>query len=196
MKKTILGSHNSWSFLPPKHWWQKPFGFMAKCQDLNIQQQYEAGVRCFDLRIRFNEGDTSPIVCHGKIEYDISPEELYSNLRWLNGKKNVYIRVIHEARTNSQYSAYSKTFFRMFCDDVTTKLKNIKFWCGRSLYNWKNPDYEFKYSPSCKEKYSSVCAPKWIDDWIPRFYAKYHNPFNLRKEYDEDILLIDFVNYK
>ena len=37
----ILGSHNSWSYLPPKHWWMWPFHFMAKCQRVDIREQYE-----------------------------------------------------------------------------------------------------------------------------------------------------------
>ena len=37
----IIGSHNSWSYLPPKHWWMRPFAFMARCQSCDIQAQYE-----------------------------------------------------------------------------------------------------------------------------------------------------------
>jgi len=47
----ILGSHNSWSYLPPKKWYMKPFRFTAQCQDWDIKTQYEHGVRCFDLRL-------------------------------------------------------------------------------------------------------------------------------------------------
>ena len=52
----ILGSHNSWSYLPPKHWWMWPIHFMAKCQRVDIREQYEKyGVRCFDLRVRWKK---------------------------------------------------------------------------------------------------------------------------------------------
>ena len=52
----ILGSHNSWSYLPPKHWWMWSFHFMAKCQRVDIREQYEKyGVRCFDLRVRWKK---------------------------------------------------------------------------------------------------------------------------------------------
>ena len=72
----ILGSHNSWSYLPVRKWWMKPLTFAAKCQDLNIKDQYNIyNVRCFDLRIRFDEND-GLIVAHGIIEYDINIIEL------------------------------------------------------------------------------------------------------------------------
>ena len=69
----IVGSHNSWSYLPSKKWWMAPFKFMAKCQDLNIIEQYEIGVRCFDLRVRFNKKGEF-ILGHGFMQYDIIPE--------------------------------------------------------------------------------------------------------------------------
>lgn len=28
----ILGSHNSWSYLPVRKWWMRPIAFMARCQ--------------------------------------------------------------------------------------------------------------------------------------------------------------------
>ena len=52
----ILGSHNSWSYLPVKQWYFTPFAFTARCQSIDIRTQYEKyGVRCFDLRVRFDK---------------------------------------------------------------------------------------------------------------------------------------------
>ena len=52
----ILGSHNSWSYLTPRKWWMKLFRFVAQCQDYDIKTQYEQfGVRCFDLRLKFDD---------------------------------------------------------------------------------------------------------------------------------------------
>ncbi len=84
----ILGSHNSWSFLPPKHWWQRPFRFMAKCQRKTIQEQYDLGVRCFDLRIRYIKWKLQ--VAHGWMVYDITKKQLVDDWQFLNDKGDCY----------------------------------------------------------------------------------------------------------
>lgn len=190
----IIGSHNSWTFLTPKKWWMKLISFTAKCQDLNISSQYNLGVRCFDLRIRFNN-DYSLIVAHGIIEYNITREDILSYLEVLNSRKDIIVRVIHEVRTKRSYSPLRIKQFREFCSYLENNYKNIKFCGGRNLYDW-SCDYKFKYIPSIKEIHSSVCSPLWIDDWYPRFFAKRNNKNIVKSEIKENILLIDFVNYK
>lgn len=190
----IVGSHNSWSYLPSKKWWMAPFKFIAKCQDLNIIEQYEIRVRCFDLRVRFNKKGEF-ILGHGFMQYDISIDELLEDLKWLNSKEDtVYIRILHEVRNKHQYTTSSIAKFKYLCTELVTAYPNLIFWCGRNLYNWE-VDYEFTNNPSCEEKYSSVCAPKLIDDWYPRWFAKKNNTDILYKGTNKDILLIDFVNY-
>lgn len=188
----ILGSHNSWSYLPPAKWWMKPFRFTAQCQDLDIKSQYKEGVRCFDLRIRFNLGTL--VVAHGAMEYKITREQLKADLEWLNSKGNVYVRILHEVRNKKQYTTLSLKKFRLFCGFLENTYTHLKFWCGRNLYTWE-VDYKFKIEPSCEEKYSSVCPPKILDDWYPRLYAKKKNKEILKQGTDKDILLIDFINY-
>ena len=185
----ILGSHNSWSFRKPKKWWQRPFAFIGRCQRKNIRQQYEAGVRCFDLRIR-PEYDAHA-VAHGIFEY-CELFDVLGDLAFLN-EKQAYVRVIHEARKEKEYNDISINLFRLDCMDLERYFPEIKFWCGRNLFNW-DVDYKFKYNPSCEENYSSVRKPRVIDDWWPWLYAKTHNRKILKKGTDKDILLIDFVD--
>lgn len=189
----IVGSHNSWSYLPPKHWWMWPFHFMAKCQRVDIREQYEKyGVRCFDLRIRWKKWKMQ--VAHGIVEYDISEKQLKDNLAFLNDKGDCFVRIIHEARTKKQYDK-SVEFFKSFCYVSVSDYHNIKFWCGRNLYDW-TCDYNFRYRPTCDEKYSSVCYPRIIDDWWPWLYAVIQNKGNLAKGTKDDILLIDFIDIR
>ena len=190
----IIGSHNSWSYLTPKKWWMKLLAFTAKCQNVDIKTQYEEyGVRCFDLRVRFNK-DEGLIVAHGIIEYDINWVDIMFWLNYLNEKGDCYVRVLHEVRSEKEYNVYSIEQFKSFCSDIVCEFNNIKFWCGRNLYNWEF-DYKFSEEPSCEENYSSVKAPKLIDDWYPLIYAKKHNKEIIQLGTDKDILLIDFVNY-
>jgi hypothetical protein len=189
----ILGSHNSWSYLPPRKSWMKPIAFTAKCQDVNIKTQYEKyNVRCFDLRVKFDKKG-NPIIAHGIIEYT-TYENIISDLTWLNNKRDVYIRVILEARNKKDYDI-GKKYFARFCGALEYCFYNIYFWCGRNLYNWEE-DYDFHFKPTYEERYSSVCKPKLIDDWYPKLYAKKNNKDNIKRGTDKQILLIDFVNIK
>lgn len=191
----VLGSHNSFSYSTPKKWWMRLFNFAAKCQEVNIKTQYEQyNVRCFDLRIKFDKSN-NPIIAHNKTVYDIKPYELFSILEWLNNKKDVSVRILHEVRTKSEYNVNSIYLFNKFCKKLLKTYQNINFWCGRNLYNW-NVDFEFLYQPSCKESYGSVTNPKWLNGLCPKRWAKKHNKEICLETCEEDILLMDFVNIK
>ena len=191
----ILGSHNSWTYLKPKKWWLHPFKFMSKCQSVDIKTQYEKyGVRCFDLRVRFKKTD-GLILAHGMMEYNYRWFDLAKDLQYINSKKDCYVRVLHEVRNEKEYTIFSKETFVDFCKHISSNFKNIKFWCGKNLYNWEY-DYNFGNEPSCEENYSSVKAPKFIDDWCPWLYAKLKNKKIIKNGSDKDILLIDFVNIR
>lgn len=189
----ILGSHNSWSYLPSKKWWLTPFKFMSKCQDVDIVTQYfKYGVRCFDLRIKFDKNN-NPIIAHGAMIYKYSENNLYEDLSFINSVGGI-VRILHEVRSKKEYTLTSRKHFINFVIKLQHTYPNIKFWCGRNLYNWEI-DYEFSYKPTCEEKYSSVCKPRLIDDWYPRLFAFRNNKKIKKVGTDKDILLIDFVNY-
>jgi len=171
----------------------RPLAFMARCQSVDIKRQYELGVRCFDLRVRFEYGQF--LVAHGIIEYDIDREALRKDLEWIDARKDCMVRVLHEVRTKKQYETTSKIFFESFCYVIQSDYRNIRFWNGRNLYN-EEKDYDFGWEPSNDGKYASVCPPWLVDDWWPWLYARLHNRRNLEKGTDKEVLLIDFVDIK
>lgn len=195
-KTAILGSHNSWSYLPPRKWWMKPFAFMARCQKANIRAQYERyGVRCFDLRIRFDALNRS-VIAHGVIEYGFTAGSgLYAELHRFNEAGDVMVRVLHEVRSKGPYTEEHVRLFRAFCESVAQRYPNIRFWCGRNLYNWEK-DYDFGEDPSCEERYASVSRPRMLDDWWPWLFARLRNRAVLQAGTDKDVLLMDFVNIR
>lgn len=187
----ILGSHNSWSFLPPKKWWQRLIAFTARCQRLTIREQYDFGVRCFDLRIRFIDGMAH--IVHNDFDYGLFSGYRH-DLKFLHDCGDVSVRVVHDVRTKKRYTQEDVKAFKGFCDALERTYPRIKFWFGRNLYDW-NVDYEFEYMPYCTEKYSSVCSPRLIDDWWPWLYAQRHNARIRQGTYRKDeILLIDYVD--
>ena len=187
----ILGSHNSWSYLPVRKWWMKPIRFMARCQRVDIRQQYELGVRCFDLRFRFNRHMDMEI-SHGPVVYDLTGFFAGQDLYFLDQKGDCYVRVIHEVRTEEQYTKTAVELFQAECEGIERRFKNIQFWCGRNLYNWEK-DYDFGDDPECEERYASVTSPKLLA-WWPWLYAMIKNKEIRKDRTDKKILLIDFVD--
>lgn len=61
-------THNSGTGESPKNFWAKYFSFCAKCQNKTIEEQYRAGVRLFDIRIR--KLGYLFYVCHGLAVYE------------------------------------------------------------------------------------------------------------------------------
>ena len=187
----ILGSHNSWSYLKPTKWWMRPFAFMAKCQDCDIKTQYEKyNVKLFDLRVRFDK-KCKVILCHGMAEY--SANNLLNDLKYLNDKGDVVIRYILDLRGNCKDELDQRNCFVEFLYTMQQKYPNLRFTCGRELPSGSKI-IEDLTEFNIIEKYSSVCPPKLIDDWIPYLYAKLNNKKNRDLVSDNDWLLIDFVN--
>lgn len=190
----ILGSHNSWSYLPVKRWWMKPIAFMARCQSVDIRKQYELGVRCFDLRIR-SDKDGALQVAHGCVVYDIGLFALMRVLSWLNKRGDVMVRVLHEVRNEGQYTSNARFLFADTCGYFVKQYPHIRFWCGRNLYDWQM-DYDFGKYWTCEEKYGSVSGRKWLYAWFPWLYARLHNREIREQGTAKEVLLIDFVNIK
>lgn len=168
----------------------KPFMFMARCQNINIIEQYEKGVRCFDLHIKCKNDNL--VIAHGFMIYDYSLDDLTNDLMFLNSKGDCYVRVLHEVRNRSGWKR-NTTWFKTKCAVLEYTFPNIKFWCGKNLYTWET-DFKFGNNPSCEEKHSSVCSPKLIDDWYPKWFASKNNKKIKKNRTDKDILLIDFVD--
>ena len=184
----MIGSHNAWSFLKPKKWYLRPFAFMAKCQDKNIQKQYAAGSRYFDLRIRFDK-HMDPVICHGAMEYKYTPKQLEYDFKWLDFQGDAYIRIILELR--GKYAGtenWQKLLFLDYYNYLHEKYPSIVFLNGATLPSGEKV-LDLEDLPIA-EMYSSVCPPKLLDDWIPIIYAKLHNKKNMKKYSD---LLMDFV---
>lgn len=187
----VIGSHNSWSYLRPRRWWMRLIAFAARCQRVDIRTQYlKYGVRCFDLRIRFDENGV-PILAHGIIEYLFS----WDDVKWIDEKGDCYVRMLHEVRTSEQYTPAAVENFCYMCAAMVDSFSHIQFWCGRNLYDWK-VDYQFEGDePTCEETYGSVVpGKKWLYGWWPWLYARTHNKQVKSKGTDKDILLIDYVD--
>ena len=170
----------------------KPIAWIARCQSVDIRKQYEMYVRCFDLRIRLNNEEIT-VIAHGIVEYTMMSKGIWDDLKWLDEKGDCYVRVLHEVRTQEQYTKSAVANFSYMCKTMENYCPHIHWWCGRNLYDW-NVDYDFGIYPTFEEKYGSVSKHKWLYAWWLWLYARLHNKTIRAKEIDKEILLIDYVN--
>lgn len=191
----IVGSHNSWSYLPVVKWWMRPLRFTARCQRVGIVEQYVIHeVRCFDLRVRFEGGHV--VVVHGIVEFLCSKLNLMAYLDYLDRQGDCYVRVIHDVRTKRQYERSSSELFVDLCNQLENSFKHIHFFCGQSLYD-RHRYYKFLGDdPTMDEKYASVSKPKWLDDWWPWLFAWRKNKQIRKDGSKKDVLMVDFVDIK
>lgn len=69
----MKASHNSGTGERPANLWARLFPFVARCQTKTLEEQCEAGVTLFDLRVRWYDGRL--FIHHGLARYDLTLDE-------------------------------------------------------------------------------------------------------------------------
>ena len=194
-----IASHNSLTFLPVRKWWMQPFAWMARCQQLTIEQQLQIGVRLFDFRVRFN--GTELIPCHGLIEYKL--DNIYDYFRMFDRHKDqIYVRIVLESRNPNDNQ---KQQFREFCQLIESVYTCTRFFGGNDRTDWLSEHPLFKFAEPLEDidhQYASATTrffrgPRWlryIDDLYPKGYARRYNFKNIVKGTSQKWLMLDFVN--
>src|SRR5574344_710189 len=116
----ILATHNSLSYLKPQ-WWLRPFSWVGRCQSLTIEQQLEYGVRYFDIRLKFNEGNWIAKSGHGLLTYDFT---FYSTFDLIDRHSSCIVRMTLE---NKKASGDMKDTFRIYCKECQSIFANTTF---------------------------------------------------------------------
>lgn len=190
----MLGSHNSFSYLTPTKWWMKLLTPWAKCQNKTIVEQYNAGVRYFDLRISFNKSGSMRLV-HNWVEYPIT--ELFEALRTLNNKPGVYLRIVLDMRKKPQGAKNTTEILGQFYDFLDYVMKNTTITIDKAIifWNWK---HIIDNGIEITEYHASVSA-KWYE-YIGGLecWAELHNNEILTSksdiiQNDKEVLLMDYV---
>lgn len=204
---TMLGSHNSLTYLRPRKWWQVLFHFMARCQGVNYMEQYEKyGVRLFDLRVWLDD-NLNMEVRHGLMAFKSSTTFVVDFLQYLNGKGDCYVRIILEednfTKKDKQVTLKEEQF-KNLCGIWECHFQRIRFFGGNRKYDWKVL-YHFKGAePTLDDKYSSTTSLfesdsrflAVLDDLFPWLYARLNNKRNFRKGTDKDCLFVDFIDIR
>lgn len=180
-----LGTHNSLSYLPCQ-WYFKPFNFMAKCQNLTITEQYNLGVRYFDIRVKYNKNNIAKSG-HGLASYNVLIDDVLDLLEQQNEK--VIVRLFLE--NNFFNPTKHDEIFKKDIDKWMNKYKNITFVNGGCRYKWKafvpqSIEVEICHAEYWKMKF---CIP------FPLYWAKRNNMALKAKMNDELYSIFDFVEY-
>lgn len=193
-----IASHNTFSYLPVRQWWLKPFAFMARCQRVDFGSQWLEGARLFDIRLRFDKKGT-PIICHGLMKYSHDEKFLDNIFRYLDYG---WFRIILETKRHKQFQEFK---FREYCRYLTRTYKKLVFFGGNNRSDWscEHPIHRFKAPlEDLDNKYASTTTlfpdgPRWlrfIDDLFPLLYAKRHNHKNRETGTTHKWLMLDFVD--
>lgn len=195
MNKFKLASHNSHTYLPERNWLLKPFSYIiARNQSKDILEQYKAGVRYFDFRLRLDKNDKL-MLAHGLATYKLSHDEILSLFELLNkinvlsDTSKIYVRISAEL-TDKQKDQESKLaeYFK-YMDDTYTNLIMIG---GYAKYDWSHCVYYFKNNinqPSMTQNFRSRYK---ADPW-PWLFAKLNNKKYLAKGTENEFMEINFV---
>ncbi len=165
----MIGSRCSFSFLPARKWWMRPFEFMARCQTKTIQEQYASSVRIFDVRVRFDERG-HVYVCHGLLVYRITEEELFKTFDWIDSMGDCSCRIMLETlkvHLNGNLAIYQEECFVKWCQELERYYHNIEFIGGESKILGVKV-YDFGTKPRMK-------IEEGIDSWWPWLHRKEKN---------------------
>lgn len=131
--KRKLGTHNSMTYMKPRTETMLVMWPFAKCQSMTYTEQYDFGVRFFDLRIRFIDG--TPYFAHGEVEF--VEVDAYTVLDYLNQKGDCSVNLVLE--NTSKIGESQHDAFRNLCKEVTEKYPNIHFIGGWTKYPGDHP---------------------------------------------------------
>lgn len=186
MKKII--SHNTFSYLPVRQWWLRPFAWMARCQDL-----LDMGADGYDIRVRFRDGEA--VFAHGLIEYDDSVSLWLKHIRTATKGKPVRVLLETTPFMSRRQRAEQKALFWVFCDRISDLYRNVTFYGGWPRDEWRCKVYDFgTKEPDVTEMHGSVSGNK-LNCLRLKSWARKHNHEiieNAKTEY----VMIDFVEYQ
>jgi hypothetical protein len=177
----MLGTHNSLSFNKPQ-WWLRPFAWMARCQSLDIENQWKAGARYFDIRVKVKEGRL--VSGHGLMTYDINViEQLYilEELARMNNE-TCYIRFIMESNNNKEH--VTSTY-----DTITSLFVHLNFLGLIVKSNWEY----LRKSDYCIDEIHGYKFLTWKDFLFPKYWAKKYRSKNQEIDHTGKYLVLDFI---
>ena len=191
----MIGSHNTFSYLPIKNKWLLFLKPWYKCQEYDIITQINKDVRYFDVRIRFSKKGELQIV-HNKIVFDINEKQFWdimNNVKELTTKLNtvLYFRVILDIRKKPNDELNQVYWFSQFINKFSQYNEHIILVQAIVYWNWTIIDYIS--TPEIIEDHASVNA-KWYEYMLGnKYYAAKVGVKYINEKSNDKVFLIDYV---
>lgn len=167
----MIGSHDSFTYLDPIHSIFKLFKFMWRTQDKSIKEQYDRGVRYFDIRVIYRKNRW--YICHGLVVFKLSFASLKNLVDFFNTYyPNSKLRIIYE---RGDYEDIFKQEIR-----ECLNYNNLSFSCIKSKWEVlvnKDPivnDYTYRPILSNLSWWENLKRMNFFS--TIKKYAKKHNP--------------------
>lgn len=188
----IIGTHNSMTYLRPQKWYGWFMIPFARCQRKTIEQQWNDGARCFDLRIRFTK-QGEPYFAHGLYEctHKIKFIDVLMQLDKLilRDGQHAFVRLILEDPDKQNHNVF---YFKEFCNVCRHYYKEIRFFGGNRKGDWAQI-VEFDYKPNLTQYVGSMMEDaRWYEKLMPFAYAWRRNKKN-KQNPQGDIAIYDFI---
>lgn len=190
----MIGSHNTMSYLPAVHWWQRWMKRWYCCQSKTIQEQYVSGVRYFDIRLR-KVGNEWHFV-HNNIDFGPEDTEVYE---WMNSQKDsCIVRFMLDVRKKPKNE---KEYINKFLDHVHIIMDlylHINVDSIIVYWNWK--EYAVSgYVDEVHEIHASVCNTK-LDYLLygtkacrPLMTRELMKTISIADDNPDSVILMDFI---
>lgn len=185
--KVIRGSHNTMSFLKPRHWWMRQINYwFAQCQESNSALSLGDAV---DIRIYWSDEDGWQFA-HGLVSYEFN-SEFYGFFTTISKfyKAGVrYFRITLERNGNEDG-------FVNLCSLLENDYKRlgVTFLGGYRKSDWmKLYDFGTDHIPVHQWVGSMADDARWYEKFMPWAYAARMNGSNYDKA-KNGINLYDFV---
>ncbi len=155
----MIGSHNTMSYLKPTKWWMRLFNKWAKCQELTFEEQFNYGVRYFDIRLKLVDGCWH--FCHNLIDYgNVTEGFIKEKIPNIVGDNLVYFRFLLDVRkTPKNQELYRKQFkdilewIRSCWSSNLVINKAIVYWDWSTIPEYDGGVFEEEYHVSVKGKW-------------------------------------------
>lgn len=151
----MIGSHNTMSYLPAVHWWQRWMKRWYCCQSKTLQEQYESGARYFDIRLKLINDEWHFV--HNHIDFGIEDNKVYQWMDSLDDQAIVrfMLDVRKKPKNEKEYIDKFLTHIKVLTDIHHNILVDsiIVYW------DWK--EYAVSgYVDEVHEIHASVCNTK------------------------------------
>ena len=199
-KMTLVGTHDSMTYLEPSNFFMEVLSVFAKTQKHDIWHQLEK-YDCIDLRVSLKKDSEDSQLYHWQFRHGLVSYEHPNKLLYqiIDKIKESYpyqkvVRIILEKGDDNN----SELRFGKLCQCLETYYPEIIFIGGRRKSDWKLI-YQFKhelrnYNEQMHQHTGSMAKDaRWYEKIIPRFYARRMNKKNLSQVKDT-INIFDFLD--